>query len=395
MMKQAFPSNLTGRVVRILKGVPDMELQVPGGAQPLRLVFAALPLSRRMCHALILSAILAAEALVGCSDQEAKRQRSTTPEPEVSSGNTIDSTREAVATEADAEKRAISRLRPHAQLTMEHGHVVAVFFEGGEGGETPAYLQELPKLPALRSLVIHNTYLGDEGAKYVGQCKSLTTLRLNAFVYVGSYSNLVGLTKLKELYVHDISVQGVDAISRLTTLEVLSFAYPESEAQPLSKLASLQDLRELGFRTSALDSRVFEKIKPLQRLSVLQWVGLEGHPDGFRALAMMPRLEQIYMTTSNGFPHGSKGFEHLRAMREVSRFVAYSLPLRRSELEIIAQWKHLERLALDGRHITLDGLRALTDLQELKALKLLGDKWQHVTVDEVRTVLPQVREFNY
>jgi hypothetical protein len=137
-----------------------------------------------------------------------------------------------------------------------------------------AQLEQLRALPALKSLNLSGTHVGDEGMKVVGTLTKLQTLQLNeTAVGDAGLAHLQGLIEMHELGLYHTRVtdDGLPYLKGMTNLRDLTLGGPRVTDRGMGELAGLKNLRHLVLGGSGVSKvGVQDMKKALPKTEIVQ-----------------------------------------------------------------------------------------------------------------------------
>ena len=139
-------------------------------------------------------------------------------------------------------------------------------------------------------------------------------------------AELADLTHLKEIALTqaDVSDSALNAISMLTSLEVIVLGNTTVTDQGLAKLAGLKSLRDLNLNRSRVTDGGLEHLAGLSRLELLRFGKSEITDDGLAPLARLTSLR--YLILQNARITG-RGFKHLHGLKNLESLYLSGNPL--------------------------------------------------------------------
>jgi Leucine-rich repeat (LRR) protein len=296
-------------------------------------------------------------------------------------------------------------------------------------------LKHLKGFPALRSLNLQYTQLGEEGLQHLAGLKTLRELDLglvqvtdmglrhlqglteltdldlrNAPVTDGAAATLGRLEKLRELGLSGTRIgdEGLRQLKRLAFLEELYVSGTRITDAGLAHLGNLTNLRALYLNETAVTGTGLSHLKELKDLRRLYLAETAATDDGLRSLRGLPRLEVLDLswTKITGAGLGPlKALNRLQDLRldgiaddAVFRRLAEldnlrALSLNRTELTDAAlaqlgRLRKLTRLKLAGTNVTDAGLARLKAFPELASLTLGGSGLTDAGLKHLRDLAP-------
>lgn len=243
-------------------------------------------------------------------------------------------------------------LRDKGAKVVEAKGVVVTIEAGDVSSWTEADFRSLAAFPALKTLSFSKG-LTDASLAWLSGLPALETLQ----------TNLSGMTD-----------EGTKALAGVRTLRSLKLFHP-AKAFTGTGLAHLADLPELRSLTVA---------------------GSYAFGDaGMEAVAKLSRLEE-FRTWHVG--HTLEGVRHLKSLKRLKRLtlgqvLSYKPPTSLSDdtLSILAEMPALESLQLEEARLSLDALRRLRALPDLKALALRGIEISEADLATLRSELPRTK----
>lgn len=227
-------------------------------------------------------------------------------------------------------------------------------------------LSFLKKLSGLKKFRYTNIY-GDkecESIKPVAHLKNLTELYLNVPAKaVKDISPLKGLTKLKKLYIENISGKNVPVIENLKNLKELDIEIHDSESiVDLTFLGNLKKLEKLDIteRYSETESTGLSSVTKLKKLKELGIHDFEDTDLSF--IGEMTQLESLSISYS------SKSFtKTIGNLKNLKELVLMDINEgRRYDMSFLPELTGLESLFLFGdRYLDISGISKLKKLKDV------------------------------
>lgn len=230
---------------------------------------------------------------------------------------------------------------------------------------TDAGLLQLAKLASLRELRVDGPKIRGPGLAHLAKLPSLNRLVLrgsspyNKRATDNTFSNealtyLENIKSLKDLDLGWLPVtdDGLSHLSGLTSLEVLSIFQSKITDAGLVHLKSMPSLKKLQLGGTRVTDAGLAHLKEIKSLKSLDLPGDNMTADGLASLAHLPRLKSISFSFGGPkvpgkySPAGDAGLRHL------------------------TQLQSLEKLHMDGRGVTDQGMSYIASLTSLKELSL-------------------------
>lgn len=244
----------------------------------------------------------------------------------------------------------LDRFRRH--ITSMHLRTHQNFLDANNGGDEQL-LEQLAKLPDLRSLSFQANRLSPTMVAALGDMRQLRYLRIelhdppgdDGMPIIACLPALTGLPQLEELELRDAliddrSLSGLPNLKSLSLNRVASILYDEDRKEQrawhvcLQALGQIKQLERLRLSSNVITSDGLGCLAPLQNLKIL---GLDDQSDS---------VNLFWASSENGHAQKTRLFDRLPAL------------------------SRLEALDLSGKSINDDGLRHLAVLPRLRSLSL-------------------------
>ncbi len=276
--------------------------------------------------------------------------------------------------EVQNDPNAAQALDQHAtELKRDRdGFITEVSFRGVVIGDDD--LRLLSGLPRLRSLLLNDTPITDEGLVHVGQIATLQNLDVRGCPL--SNAGMSHLTSLRELRALRLSGQsgattvddaGLAPIGQLTSLKALLLDHLWISEVGLAELQGLKKLEELylaqtlvGDEAVATLANQFPALKKL-RISRTQVTG-----DGLAPLSQLTQLEDLDLSENSQVTDA--GLAALSRLTSLTRLNLWRVPISDAGASHLSGLTNMQWLNLDN---TLIGDAALTDLKDMYQLTFL------------------------
>jgi len=186
-------------------------------------------------------------------------------------------------------------------------------------------------------------------------------------------------------------------LAGLAELETLQTNLATVSDEGVQGFAALKSLRTLKFfhTGKSFTGTGLVKLAELPRLSSLTVAGsLAFGDEGMAAVAMLPHLREFRTWHAGSTLEGMKKLSALKDLKSLTlgQRLAYAPPTSLSDetIAVLIQMKSLETLQLEEARLKLDALVQLKQLPELKKLTLEGIDLMETDVDRLRAELPKV-----
>jgi len=186
-------------------------------------------------------------------------------------------------------------------------------------------------------------------------------------------------------------------LAGLAELETLQTNLATVSDEGVQGFAALKSLRTLKFfhPGKSFTGTGLAKLAELPRLSSLTVAGsLAFGDEGMAAVAMLPHLREFRTWHAGSTLEGMKKLSALKELKSLTlgQRLAYAPPTSLSDetVAVLAGMKSLETLQLEEARLKFDALVQLKQLPELKKLILEGIDLAEADVDRLRVELPKV-----
>ncbi|MEZ6131473.1 MAG: hypothetical protein R3C59_22595 [Planctomycetaceae bacterium] len=225
--------------------------------------------------------------------------------------------------------------------------------------------------------------LGDEQWKLIGQLSHLKSLT--------AYGGARGLND-----------DTVGFLEGLKQLESLSLDGAQLSDTGLSRLAALNNLQSvsffhLSFRKGGFTGKGFEAWMALSKLERLTVAGMSMGDEGFREIAKLKQLKQLrtwhtYRTeASNTELAKLPNLTTLKLGQRLPHSKAAPLSLSNNSLATLVKIPMLETLELSEADFSVEALKTLAQLPNLKRLKIDRTYLKAADIEKLKSKLPGVQ----
>lgn len=345
--------------------------------------------------AFCLLSFLCLACFVGCSEKSktSKTEKSASVAPETGSQTktTSEKTAEAKtdssvgvinkvetppapeATGDDAELVKSIKERAASIKLNADGFVVVVNFRKTDIDDS--VLELLPKLAKLSELLLNEAPITDAGLEHVGKCLQLTNLDLRGCA-VGNagIAHLGGLSKLKGLRLNDsdgkttVDDDALETIAKLKSLKALPLDGLWVYTDGLAKLAVLPNLEELYLSKCPIGDDTLEVLATFPKLKKLRLSQTVISGEGLAHLAKLKTLEDLDISEVGQL--NDDAMQHLAGMTQLKKLNLWRIQISDAGVSHLAGLTKLEWLNLDNTLLSNDGLVHLKDMQALDFLHL-------------------------
>lgn len=243
--------------------------------------------------------------------------------------------------------------------------------------------------------------LQDRGAKVTESKGVLTALAISdgSKLTDEDFRQIGRLVHLKSLDLNNcLNDDRLALLTGLTELEYLQTNLAQVTDPGLKPLAQLKSLRNVKFfhPGKAFSGKGLVHLAELPKLERLTVAGsLAFNDDGMAAVAKLTRLQEFRMWHAGPTLEGVKSLKELTNLKSLylGQRLTYKPPACPADetLATLAEFKSLEMLQLDEARLTFAALQQLKRLPALKQLTLGGIDIPREDVDRLRKELPQVR----
>jgi internalin A len=274
---------------------------------------------------------------------------------------------------ADSSTDWIARLGGKAERDAK-GKVVSVNLRGSWIND--AEMSQLADMPDLEKLDLSHTRISDEGMLHLKAAPKIRDLNLyySEWITDQGMTAIAGWKQLKRLNVRGTRISDItlQLVSRITALEALDIAQTPVTDNGLDYLITLVNLKELAMGGGRRASTAFSVLKMLPTLTHLDLSGARPTPPDMPGRA----------TSGPGIPE-----ESLRAMTELKDLRVLKLGhsnITGAGLRILSSLDKVERLGLEGCRRVGDD--AVPELAGWKSLKYLDLQETQVTAQGLETL---------
>jgi hypothetical protein len=256
------------------------------------------------------------------------------------------------------------------------GNVIEVSFRGTSIGD--AELDPLIGLPELRSVLLNDTAITDDGLKLLGQLAAIQNLDLRGCA-IGNdgLAHLVGLGEFGTLRALRLSGQnnmttvdddGMVHVAELTSLEVLAVDFLWVSEAGLAKLDKLSRLEELYMAQTTIGDDAMGLLRQFPILKKLRISRNQISDTGLEMLGKNASLEELDLSENSLV--SDEGFQHLAGMVSLKKLNLWRVSITDAGLVHLAGMVKMEWLNLDNSPVTNDGLVHLAAMKKLEFLHL-------------------------
>ena len=211
--------------------------------------------------------------------------------------------------------------------------------------------------------------------------------RLSAFPRLKTLSFSKGLT--------DASLARLSGLPALETLQTNLSGMTDDGTKALAGIRTLRALK-LFHPAKAFTGTGLAHLAGLPELRSLTVAGSYAFGDaGMEAVAKLPRLEEFRTWHAGQTIEGVRRLKGLTALKRLTlgQVLAYKPPTTLSDetLAVLAEMPSIEALQLEEARLSLDALRRLRGLPNLKSLTLRGIVLPEADLDVLRRELPQAK----
>ena len=273
------------------------------------------------------------------------------------------------------ERQSVAALEQSATQLKRNGrgNVIEVSFRGAQISD--ADLAPLTGLPELRSVLLNETAISNQGLKTLGQLASVQNLDLRGCpVGNDGLAHLVGLKKLRALRLSGqnnmttVDDDGMVHVAHLTSLEVLAVDFLWVSETGLAQLDKLARLRELYLAQSTIGDDAMGLLGQFPNLKKLRISRNQVSDTGLEMLAKNARLEDLDLSENSLV--SDEGFRHLAGMTSLKKLNLWRVSITDVGLEYLAGMVQMESLNLDNSPISDAGLVHLGKMKKLTFLHL-------------------------
>lgn len=234
--------------------------------------------------------------------------------------------------------------------------------------ESPNDTNTLREFPALTELKMYWTW--EASVPVFPASGTLESLQIKANVPVGIFDAVASQTKLRNLEILEHGAKHLDASSLkgLTELEslVVRASIKLNTLPPLPKLKRLTLGISGDTKTFAQDVRVLGTLSNLEEFDFGNW---PISNEALETLSSLPRLKKLSLVPRlGGFDSDCRMLQKFPALKELH----LSWDTKDDRLMTVAKIQNLKTLELESRLVTDAGIAALSELKELRKLKLSG-----------------------
>lgn len=231
-------------------------------------------------------------------------------------------------------------------------------------------VSKLLSLTGLRTLVLSDNDIGDEGSHVLAALTGLTSLTLSGNrIQTEGVRALTALTELSSLDLDDnrIGAEGVRALAALTKLTSLNLGSNDIGDEDARALAALTGLVSLDLSNNHIGNDGARALGGLTRLTLLDLGGNEIGDEGARTLATLTGLARLALW---GNPISDEGARALAALAGLTSLELGDTLICDDGARALASLTELRVLELSLNRIGDVGARALAALTELTYLAL-------------------------
>ena len=249
--------------------------------------------------------------------------------------------------------------------------------------EVLAVISNLSELTALN--LTHSPLVTDAGIAHLKNLPKLSSFKLQgAAVTDVSMAHLARFDELVLLYLPVVPVTdaGLLPLTRLTKLVALDLSgtkVTDAGMAHVAELAGLEWLRLGGTRVSVVG---LEHLKRLPNLSTLGIFRTDVGGADISVLSQFPRLETLAVDGKQLSPEGGRNITELASLRAL----IVSQATAEANYEFLANMANLTGLNLEHGKFTDDDLVYIHDLQQLKQLKLWGTQITDAGLSHLRNL---------
>ena len=316
---------------------------------------------------------------------------------------------------------------PEATLTFLKGHDVQLKWDSEgyitdlqlrEQSPTRQFLESLPTLSRLRSLVLAGTATTDDSLGLIAHLDGLRNIDLrNCPVSNAGLAQLTGMKSLAAIRlsgatgqttVDDDGMVSLAAISSLQTVMLDGLWVSEGG---LEHLVVLEGLRELTLAQTLVGDEALPVIARMERLRRLRLAKTSITAEGLRAIASLSqlrdldisecasvddaalepvgRLSQLERLNLWRVPVSDDGIRHLKHLQKMKWLNLDNTMLTDSGLGVIAGMPALATLHIGSTAVSNAGIKHLVELSNLREVFLARTAVDSSGVTALRTALPE------
>ena len=258
----------------------------------------------------------------------------------------------------------------------DRGNVTEVNFRGTQASD--ADLTPLVGLPELRSVLLNETAISNDGLKTLGQLAAVQNLDLRGCA-IGNdgLAHLVGLGEFGTLRALRLSGQnnmttvdddGMVHLAGLTSLKVLAVDFLWVSEAGLAKLDKLSRLEELYMAQTTIGDDAMGLLGQFPVLKKLRISRNQVSDTGLEMLATSARLEELDLSENSLV--SDEGFRHLAGMDSMKKLNLWRVSITDFGLEHLSGMVQMQSLNLDNSPVSDAGLVHLAKMQKLSFLHL-------------------------
>ncbi|MCA9246171.1 MAG: hypothetical protein KDA42_03620, partial [Planctomycetales bacterium] len=280
----------------------------------------------------------------------------------------------AIAAEAD-DPSAITALNKLA-TSLKHdddGFVIEVNFRGAQIDD--AALAHLAGLARIKSVLLNDTAISDDGLKTIGQLTTLANLDLRGCkVSNDGMAHLVGLDKLRALRLSGqsgattVDDDGMQSIGKLTALVALPLDFLWVSEEGLAKLDGLKNLEEIYLARTLVGDDAMKELQRFPKLKRLRISQTSVTGAGLEHLAPIKTLVDLDLSENSQLDDA--GLAPLADMKQLTKLNLWRVAMTDEGAAHLAGLTRLEWLNLDNTQLTDAGLPYLAGMAKLSFLHL-------------------------
>lgn len=253
------------------------------------------------------------------------------------------------------------------------GYVSEVSFRGAAIDD--GALVHLLGLKRLRSVLLNDTAVTDEGAATLGKLSTLTNLDLRGCkISNAAAANLAGLTNLRALRLSGenghttVDDQGLADLGKLTKLKALALDFLWVTEEGLARLDGLKDLEELYLAKTPVGDEELAKLGQFPKLKKLRLSQTFVTGAGLAHLKKLPGLEELDLSECSRL--SDDGLAPLAGITQLTRLNLWRVPITDAGVAHLAGLTKMQWLNVDNTQLTDTGLEHLKGMAQLTFLHL-------------------------
>lgn len=259
-------------------------------------------------------------------------------------------------------------------------------------GATNSDLAALTNRALVKTLLLHDARIDDDGLEAIAECRSLRCLQLNGTpITDAGLARLSGLTTLEELHLTGtrVTATGLAHLKPLIRLNRLSFNGTSITLADVVRLFVQEQNRPL---TDALVALGLATRDALGNIVAIDVAGTSFGDAELKHLGPIDTLRELHLAATRVT---DAGMAHVGRLANLERLYLAKCDVSDAGLAHVAGLRRLRAINLYGTKLTTAGLAHLSRLDALRLLSVTDVKLSPAGVDQLKQSLPQLTVTDY